>query len=108
MTVITVTREDGRIAEVVIKGHSGYAKYGKDIVCAAISATAQTALLGLIKYSPQQPDYTIDDSGFMRITVPKVDDENLALRFETIAETMLLGLKDIADGYKAFVKLEER
>lgn len=108
MTVITVTRIDGRIAEVVIKGHSGYAKYGKDIVCAAVSATAQTALLGILKYSQDKASYTINDDGYMYFTVPRSEDAETNLRLETIAETMLIGLKDIADGHKAFVKLEER
>ena len=30
-----------------IKDHAGYADYGQDIVCAAISALSQTAVMGL-------------------------------------------------------------
>ena len=108
MVVISVKREQGNISEVVIKGHSGYAKSGKDIVCAAVSATAQTALMGLIMYSPQKVDYTVGEEGYMRFSVPYVEDKEVMLRLETIVETMLLGLKDIESGYKAFVKLEER
>lgn len=108
MTVITVKREDGRISEVVIKGHSGYAKSGRDIVCAAVSAIAQTALLGLVEYSQEKVDYTVGEDGFMRFTVPEGKNETERARLETIAETMVLGLKDVRSGYEAFVKLEER
>jgi hypothetical protein len=38
-------------------GHAGYAEYGKDIVCAAISTIMQTALLGIQAVAEQYPNH---------------------------------------------------
>lgn len=106
MTTVTVVRKDGRIREVTVKGHSGYAVYGKDIVCAAISATVQTALMGIIKYSSTDVEYTVNEEvGFIRFSVPESIGEE-QIRVDAIAETMLLGVKDIESGYGTYVKVE--
>lgn len=108
MITVTAARKDGRITEVEIKGHARYARHGKDIVCAAVSATAQAALMGLMKYSSEAVAYTVGEDGYMRFAVPKGADETEQAVLAAIAETMLIGLKDIESGYGAFVKLEER
>ena len=89
-----------------IKGHSGYAEEGKDVVCAAVSAIGQTALLGLLKFCPEGVSYERDD-GYLKVVVSDVKSEEIRLRAETVLLTMREGLKDIADGYPRFVKLEE-
>lgn len=106
MISVSVVREDGRISVFEIKGHANFARHGKDIVCAAVSASAQTALLGLLKYRPDT-EYTVGEEGYMKIKVPVGRDETESARLEAIAETLLCGLKDIRDGYKSYVKLEE-
>jgi len=53
---------DGRITGFDISGHSGYDQWGRDIVCAGVSAVAQTALIGLLRHLPIQPDYNQDDA----------------------------------------------
>lgn len=104
MTTVVVVRKDGRIREVTVKGHSGYAKYGRDIVCAAVSATVQTALMGIKKFSSRPVDYEIND-GFIRFSVPD-SFETEQTRVDAITETMLLGLEDIESGYGSYVKVE--
>ena len=49
MTVITVLKKHGRLVGFEAKGHSGYAEAGEDIVCAAVSAVMQTAVIGILK-----------------------------------------------------------
>lgn len=46
MVTIIVT-DDGDTMKIEISGHANYAPKGQDIVCAAISAIAETAVLGL-------------------------------------------------------------
>lgn len=89
-----------------IKGHSGYAEEGKDVVCAAVSAVSQTALLGLLKFFPEGVSYETDD-GYLKVVLSDAPSEEIRLRTETILLTMREGLMDIADGYPRFVKLEE-
>ena len=105
MITVTVTRAGRRVNRVEIKGHAGYAKFNKDIVCAAISSIAQTALLGIMKYSDNKVDYTMGEDGYLRFTVPDGDNNEVV---DAIVETMILGIKDVEAGYGTFVKLEEK
>ncbi len=89
-----------------IKGHSGYAEEGRDVVCAAVSAVSQTALLGLLKVCDINVSYTVDD-GYLKVVLPEDVSEEKRLKAEVILLTMREGLKDIADGYPRFVRLEE-
>lgn len=109
MISILISKGTNGIELVEIKGHSGYAKSGKDIVCSAVSAVAQTALLGLIKVSKGKVDFTRnDEAGYLKFSVPKYESEIENIRQQTILETMEDGLSDIQKGYNAFVKVEVR
>jgi uncharacterized protein YsxB (DUF464 family) len=83
----------------VIEGHSNYAEYGKDIICSAVSALAQTALAGLIKYS--KVDYQIKE-GYLKVDVKEPN-----LHSRIIIDTIFLGLKGIADMYPKHVQIKE-
>lgn len=108
MVNVKISRHNTRIKVVEIKGHAGYAKYGKDIVCSAISAIASTALLGLIRVSSQSVEYTRDDKvGYLRFLVPLGNTEEEIIKQEAILETMLLGLMDLEQGYQSFINLKE-
>ena len=48
MIKIKVSKKSNEITKIVITGHANYAEYGKDIVCAAVSATVLTTLNGII------------------------------------------------------------
>ena len=106
MIRVQLTKADNKIQKVTIKGHAGYDRYGKDIVCSAVSAIACTALMGLIEFSSQKIEYVKED-GYLTFTVPEAQSAEEGLRMETILKTMELGLRDVQKGYKAFVKLEE-
>ena len=70
MTVITVLYNGDNIVGFVAKGHSGYAKHGEDIVCAAVSALTQTAYLGLEKLVKAEMEFHIKD-GELRLILSK-------------------------------------
>ena len=104
MISVTVTRKNGRISELTVSGHAGYARRGKDVVCAAVSSIAQTALMGLLKYDGQV-EYERREDGYLKIVVPN---EKNAEIDQAVMETAVLGLKDVASGYGTFVKVEEK
>ncbi len=91
-----------------MKGHAGYAKFGKDIVCSAISSIAGTALLGLIAVSSQKVEYVQnDEEGYLKFDVPKALSREEEIKQDAITETMLLGLRDLEKGYQSFINLKE-
>ena len=101
MISVTVTRRDNRITGLVVSGHAGYAVHGKDVVCAAVSSIAQTALLGLMHYN-EKVEYERKEDGYLSFIVPQGE------KNQAIAETAVLGLKDLATGYGTFLKVEEK
>lgn len=106
MIVIRLTKKDDKIRKVEIKGHAGFAKYGKDIVCSAVSSIACTALLGLIEFSTRKVEY-VKEEGYLIFTVPEAQTPEEEMKTDAILRTMELGLRDVQKGYKAFVKMEE-
>ena len=48
MIKLKLQKDGNIIKKIVITGHANYADYGKDIVCAAVSATVLTTLNGII------------------------------------------------------------
>lgn len=107
MINIQIRYKGNDIVEVDCKGHSGFAKRGSDIVCSAVSAIVQTALLGLIDISVKEVEYTRKD-GDLVFKCPTTSDSTEGIKQQTILRTMLLGLRDMENGYKAFIKLEEQ
>ena len=106
MIRIRLTKKDDKIQKVEIKGHAGYAKYGKDIVCSAISSIACTALLGLIEFSTRKVEY-VKEEGYLAFSVPDGQSPEEETRQDAILKTMELGLRDVQKGYSAFVIMEE-
>lgn len=94
MIRVEVSRQiigDHKVIEFTVSGHADTAPHGQDIVCAAVSAIVQTAIMGVerIAHGPS----AITRPGDVRWQ-GVVDDVA-----EGIIETMLLGLQDIADQY---------
>jgi uncharacterized protein YsxB (DUF464 family) len=89
-----------------IKGHAGYDEYGKDIVCAAVSAISQTAVLGIENIKGIKIRKKIEE-GNLEVEIVEVLKEVDKIKLQAILETMLLGLKDIAEEYSDYVKVEE-
>lgn len=101
MTTVTVTRRSGHIYKVEAKGHSGYAAEGSDIVCAAISALTQGAVLGLKKVASVKVTATESEGEL----VFEISESNPAS--DAILETMLLSLQDISNTYPRHLKTED-
>ena len=104
MTHIDVKRNvEGHIVECHFRGHAKAGPYGEDIVCAAISMLSQTSLLGLPEVAKQSMEYRIED-GELDILLS----EPITERGQTILETMLLGIKNVANQYSDFVRVSEQ
>lgn len=90
-----------------MSGHSGYAEAGKDIVCAAVSAIVQTAVLGLTDVVGLEVEYE-QRPGKARCNLSEALSQDLREKANVILETMLCGLKSIEEGYGTYIKVEER
>jgi len=107
MVTAVICYEDQYIKGFTVKGHAGFANPGSDIYCAGISAISQTALLGLIKHLPGQPEYQVKQ-GFLSVKLPSGLDHDSREKAQIILSTMEAGLKSLEESYPQYIKVETR
>ena len=99
MTKVKIDRNEVcQINNFIVVGHAGY-NPGEDIVCSAISAITQTAILGLAKF-----DIDIDleeDDGFLSCKIKETNQVS-----DHILETMVIGLEKIKKSYPDNLKID--
>ncbi|NLI69804.1 MAG: ribosomal-processing cysteine protease Prp [Firmicutes bacterium] len=108
MIKVTFRRDSrGHIKEFTVEGHAVFAPAGEDIVCAAVSALAQAAILGIEEVVGVKPSVKKAD-GYLECRLPgglataQLHDVGLLL------ETMALGLRETAEAYPRHVKISDR
>jgi hypothetical protein len=98
---------DGKVVSFSVRGHSRYAPRGRDIVCAAVSAVVQTAVIGL-KSTPgvEVRDWT--DEGKLECAVVDVRTPEAVIRADAITSAMVEGLKSIESAHSKYVTVKVR
>lgn len=103
ITVTLIRDNDKAITGFAISGHAKTAPHGQDIVCAGISALAQSAIMGIERHLGRDIDLGQDsDEGLTMRLIGQPDSLTGA-----ILETMLLGLTEIAKLYPKSVRITE-
>ena len=92
---------DGSTHTLTVHGHANYGEYGKDIVCAGVSALVQ-ALIGWAENKPYIIEcISVDDRGG-EVLIECQGEEDVAAVFLMTA----LGIEQIADDYPQHVDIE--
>lgn len=97
------------IIKFEIKGHAGYAAYGHDIVCAAISTIAQATIMGIQNYAIQDINYrTCEQEGWLICEIPSTPVCSAVMRFkaDVLLNSMLDALIDIQKQYSTYITIE--
>ncbi|WP_346355923.1 ribosomal-processing cysteine protease Prp [Azotosporobacter soli] len=103
MITIEIERDKSRsISGFTVRGHSGTAPRGQDIVCAGVSALTQTAVLGLNRHLKRELQLDIKP-GLLALVLQDAPD----VMTDAILETMLLGLNEIAKSSSDSVRILE-
>jgi len=88
-------------------GHAGYMDYGEDIVCAAISALTQAAILGLTDGLGLDVSYSIED-GDISMQLPEGLTQEQYNYAHIILDTMRLGLLSVSESQPGFLVLRDK
>lgn len=107
MINILIIYNKSSIVEFSADGHSNFDELGKDIVCAAVSAVTQTAVIGLVDVLSIDVKLKRCD-GYLKCILPadlSVEDRRNA---NIVLDTMFSGLKSIQYGYKDYISIEEK
>ncbi|GEK28540.1 ribosomal-processing cysteine protease Prp [Furfurilactobacillus siliginis] len=85
-------------------GHAGAGDYGEDIVCAAVSVLAITAVNSLDEIADATPTVESDDDngGYLHVVMPT---HNAAA--DTILASFVLGLTQVAQKYSQFITISD-
>jgi len=98
---------EGKIIGFSITGHANFAPHGEDIVCAAVSAVAQTAVIGLQKYLDGLPEVKQQKGKLVCKLPANLPGEKRRIA-DAILNTMYWGLEAIQSEYKQYVKVITR
>ncbi len=91
MIKISVMRQnDEKIIGLSVEGHAGAGAYGQDVVCAGISALAQSVILGLAKHLHRDIDYDVKP-GYLSVAL-KDNADDLT---EAVFSVAVLGFLEI-------------
>ena len=104
MTNIKFFKNKENIIGFEVKGHTGKAERGKDVLCSAISSVTQNTLVGIVEVLKLNADFEIKD-GYLRVMLKENDYENEFA--QVLFKTCLMSLKEISKNEKKYVKLEE-
>ena len=88
-------RRDG----ITVKGHANYAVSGSDIVCAGVTALAQTLIKSIKGLTDDKIEYEISPG--------RVDIKygNLSEKSKTLVDSFFIGICMIADEYPDYVRI---
>ena len=99
MINIEVKKNDKYIEFVKIKGHSGYAEEGHDIVCSSVSSIAITTINAIERLDSKAITYSEDD-GLLIINVLKNDKV-----INTLIDNMISLFKELERKYNKYIKI---
>lgn len=109
MIKVTFVRREGS-GEVVsfrIEGHAQYAKPGKDIVCAAVSAISVGTVNSIEALAGVQLPATMK-SGWLQSDIPHGVDASVNERVQLLIESMAVMLGTIAESYGRHVVINDQ
>jgi uncharacterized protein YsxB (DUF464 family) len=109
MISVRIVREsaDKRIVSFAIEGHAKYAKPGKDIVCAGVSAVSVGTVNAIEKLTNVVLPASMK-SGWLSSDIPVQPDSDLDAKVQLLLESMIVMLETIAQSYGKFVKIQQQ
>lgn len=109
MTTVRLEKNNDNIICVTVKGHAGFASYGKDIVCAGVSSIVQTAVLGIKDIANIKHKYEFDEStGYLKLQLIDIENTSKFNSAQIVLKTMELGVKDLAKQYPKYLIVEDK
>ena len=85
--------------EITIKGHSGYAEEGFDIVCASVSSISITTVNALLSIDEDCIEYEEND-GYLNIKIKKHNET-----IDKLIDNMINLLSELEKDYKKYIEI---
>ena len=104
MTTVTLFYREEEPVGFMCKGHAGFARAGKDIVCAAVSVLSTTCANALQSVAGIEPEAEVED-GYMKVMLPEGCVNHDA---QVILRTFEQGVRDIEASYPKYIHITTR
>ncbi|MBE5738464.1 MAG: ribosomal-processing cysteine protease Prp [Clostridiales bacterium] len=107
MTKIKLFKKNDVFMMIECSGHSGYADYGKDIVCASISSIVQSCMLGITKtLRIKAKIIRRDNEGYIKLELPNDISKDLLEKAQLLIMVMKDSIEDLLSGYSNYISME--
>ena len=107
MIRVEVYRHGNEIQGFTVSGHAGYAEYGQDIVCSAVSALTQSTANGITEVARLPFDVT-DNGDSIRCMKNGQLSESQKHDAEILLETFVLSINEIRRAYEQYLEISNR
>ena len=94
-----------RFTGFCVKGHSGYAEEGSDIVCAAVSILTTTCINALESVAGVTPLVKSGSDAYLEAALPRVVSPECDHDAQVLFKALHQGLSDLADTCPGYFKL---
>lgn len=108
MIRVTFLHRQGRLAGFTCTGHAGFAEAGSDIVCSAVSALTQTAVLGLAEVAHIPAGDSVREDGYLRCEVGTDATDAQRKDAALLLDTLAAGLRAVDESYPGYLKFTDR
>ena len=99
MIKILIRFEEKNFKSLEVKGHANAAPHGQDLVCAAVSGI----LTGCTNAIQEEAKFHLDvDEGYYKLEAI----DSLSPHDEAVIDTIIVGLKTIANEYDKFIQIQ--
>ena len=104
MVSVTISKQALDYRDISFEGHAGFASFGKDIVCAAVSVLVINTLNSIEKFTDDDFSYEASvDGGAIRAHFHGANSDEARL----LLDSMCLGLESIQKDYSSkYIKLQ--
>jgi len=107
MITVIIFRVNEEVHGFSVFGHSNYSPSGSDIVCSAVSALAQTAILALKDVAEITPKWNRHD-GHLECSIPANLDDQALNTAQLVLKTIITGIENIAQQYPRYVTVSNK
>ncbi len=88
-----------RKGEIKVSGHAGYSAPGFDVVCAGVTALAQTLIKSILDLTEDTIEYE------MQPGLAEIKYRNLSERSRTLVDSFFIGICLIADEFPEYIRI---
>lgn len=107
MTKIKFFKKSNIFVGFECSGHAGYDDYGKDILCASISALTLGCVLGVTKTLGISASVSRkDNDGYLKMELPNGLSEDKLKSADLLISVLYEALSDLKNGYPKYIKME--